>query len=237
MKRLLICSLLLNVLLVGAFAFGLRRLGGWAYFWQRLRHTESGNYANRKHLFAQLPEQAGALILLGDSHIEQCEWHEWQLDTTRPVLNRGIVGDGVDGLLARLDADVLRHRPAQVVVCIGTNDLLFGRRAEDIAARYREIVQRIRQGAPQAGLVLVSVLPVNNTVKKSGLEKAQVLALNEHIRRIAGEWSIPYLDLHAALADGDGNLSEKFTADGVHLNGAGYAVWQHNLAPILSEHQ
>lgn len=232
MKRLLIFSLLLNLLFLGAFAFGLRRLGGWKYTLHRLRHSEAGPYAHRKSLFAQLPERAGAIVLFGDSQIEQCEWREL-LGDTLPVLNRGIVGDGVDGLLARLDADVLRHRPAKVFVCAGANDLLFGRSAAEIEGRYRELAQKIRRAAPQAKLILTSVLPVNNTVKNTGLENVAVRALNEKIRRIAGETDASYLDLYTQLTDAEGNLAAKFTEDGLHLNGAGYLVWKKTLEPFL----
>lgn len=234
MKRWLLISLLINLLLLASVYYGVRRIGGWRYLLQRVQHDESGPYANRHDQFARLPERSGAVVFAGDSHIAQCEWHEW-LGDDPPVLNRGIIGDGVEGLLTRLDSDVLRFQPSRIIVCIGVNDLFFGKKTEDIAPRYRELVQKIRSGAPQAELLLVSVLPVNNRVRDTGLDNARVKALNEAIRKIAGEWALPYLDLYSELADADDELAAKFTADGVHLNGTGYAVWKHNLAPFFQK--
>ncbi|MCC7507503.1 MAG: hypothetical protein IT259_19505 [Saprospiraceae bacterium] len=234
MKRWLILSLLLNaVLLVGILA-GIRRGGGWRYLFKRLQYGESGLYANRQDQLARLPEQPGAIVFVGDSQIEQGEWHEW-LGDQPPVLNRGITGDGAEGVLARLDTDVLRQKPSKIVLCVGVNDLFFGKKPDEVAALYRRLVQGLRQGAPQADLLLVSVLPVNNQVRNTGLDNAQVRELNAAIRQIAGEWAVSYLDLYGPLADADGRLAAKFTADGVHLNGLGYGVWKHNLASYFNK--
>lgn len=222
MKRVLLFSLSLNVLGLLAFAWGVRRLGGWRALMSRARNDIPGYYANRLDLFSRLPERPGAVVLVGDSQIQQGEWHEWLGDS---VLNRGIAGDGVDGVLRRLEPDVLRHRPSRIVVCVGVNDLLYRKTPEQVAGRYGELVAKLRQDAPQARLVLVSVLPVNNAIRRSGVDNAPIRALNEKIRALAERNGAAYLDLYALLSDPEGNLQERFTADGIHLNGAGYAVW------------
>lgn len=234
MKRWFLISLCCNILLLFAAGLAVRRAGGPTYVLNRLQNGESGLYANRQDQLARLPEQTGAIVLVGDSQIEQGEWHEW-LGDQPPVLNRGISGDGVEGVLKRLDTDVLRQKPSKIVLCVGVNDLFFGKKPEDIAVQYRALVQAIRQGAPQAQLMVVSVLPVNNQIRSTGLDNAKVCDLNAAIRQIAGEWAVPYLDLYSPLADAEGRLAAKFTADGVHLNGLGYGVWKHNLAAFFKE--
>ena len=44
----------------------------------------------------------------------------------RPVINAGIPGNTTQDALARLDRDVLAHRPDIVLVTLGGNDLLKG---------------------------------------------------------------------------------------------------------------
>jgi lysophospholipase L1-like esterase len=230
-RPFLIFSLLLNLLLAGGIAFMLHRLGGWKYALHRFRSDEAGLYAHRKSLFEQLPEKKGSIVFLGDSQIEQCEWRELCGDTL-PILNRGITGDHVDGVLARLP-ETLRHRPSKIFLCVGVNDLILGKPMLEIEGRYRQIVQQIRRETPDAQLFVQSVLPLNNKVKRIGIENGNIRDLNLRLAQIAEEYAVPFVDIHAQLTDAQGNLAAKFTDDGLHLNGAGYLVWKKNLEPFL----
>lgn len=235
MKRLtkttLLFSLFLNFALAGGMAFMLHRLGGWRYALHRFQHDEAGLYAHRKQLFAMLPARPGGIVFLGDSQIEQAEWREMFGDTL-PIQNRGIVGDHVDGLLARLP-DVLREKPAKIFLCIGANDLLLGKPMVEIEGRFREIVQRIRRETPEAQLFVQSVLPVNNAVKHIGIENETIHELNRRLAGVAKEYAVPFTDVNALLLDASGNLAAKITEDGLHLNGMGYMVWKKALEPYL----
>ncbi len=221
-------SILLNLLLlIGVFVL-VNRMGGWTYAIYRLRHDVAGLYHHRTELFAQLPVRPGAVIFLGDSQTEQCEWQELLYPTSSVVLNRGIVGDYVTGVLARLD-EIARHQPTKIFLLVGINDLLFGKTPEDIAPAYRELVATIRKRTPDSELFLLSVLPVNNGIKKVGVENGVIQQLNTQIAQIAKEYAVSFIDLDAELMDADGNLSAKFTEDGIHLNGAGYAMWKRKI--------
>jgi len=228
----LLISVALNLVLAGALISTIIRLGGWRYAIYRLRLDETGLYAERKSLYQVLPDKPGAIVLLGDSQIEHCEWRELFGDTL-PVLNRGISGDHVDGIWARLD-DVLRNRPCTVILCVGVNDLLFEKPVRAIVKRYEEIVARIRLEAPEAKLLLISILPVNNEVKHIGLDNAEIRALNERIVKIANDNQAVYIDLHPKFVNGTGNLLPEYTDDGIHMNGAGYLIWKNALEPFLS---
>jgi lysophospholipase L1-like esterase len=230
MKRrlLLWISLLLNVFLLLCFWMAIQRLGGWNYTLFRLQQDETGLYHSRKQLFERMPTQQGAVIFLGDSQTEQCEWQEFlHLDSVL-VLNRGIVGDHVDGVLARLD-EITRHKPSKIFLLVGINDLIFGKKTEAIAITYRNIVASIRNATPDSELFLQSVLPVNNTLKKTGVENSGIAQLNTEIAQIAKAYALPYLDIYAELTDASGNLSPQFTEDGIHLNASGYLAWKNKI--------
>ena len=221
-------SLLLNALLLLCLWVAVQRLGGWNYALSRLRHDEAGLYKSRKQLFEQMPVQTGAVVLLGDSQTEQCEWQEWlQLDSVT-VLNRGIVGDYTAGVLARLD-EIVRHKPSKIFLLVGVNDLIFKKKPEDIALIYKEIVATIRSKTPNSELFLQSVLPVNNTLKKIGVENETIRQLNTEIAQIAKDNALPYIDLYSELTDTAGNLSPGYTDDGIHLNARGYLVWKKRI--------
>ncbi|HND87124.1 MAG TPA: GDSL-type esterase/lipase family protein [Saprospiraceae bacterium] len=223
MKRLLFLSILLNVLLLAGMVFSLQRLGGWKYMLTRLGNPMIGQYHHRQELFERLPAQRGAAIMLGDSQIEQCEWGELLSGDSLRVLNRGISGDYVAGVQSRL-AEVLRHQPRSIYLLVGVNDLFFQTLPGEVAAQYRELVQRIRRESPNTELVLMTLPPVNNQLRNTRLQNTDIQALNAQIVQIAHDYALRCLDLYPLLTNASGNLSARFSEDGVHLNGAGYAV-------------
>ena len=231
MKRFLIFSVFLDVLLISGIFFAVNRLGGWKYALYRLRFGESGLYAHRKSLFERMPDRPGAVVFLGDSQIEQGEWQEMFSDVPN-VLNRGISGDNVDGVWERL-GEVMRHKPVKIFLLVGVNDLFRGNTLPDIEKKYRDIVQRIRREQPDAQLVLTSLLPLNGGIRSLPADNAAVQALNARIAQIARDYALPYLNLYDQLTDARGNLSAQFTADGIHLNGLGYLVWKKQVEPYL----
>lgn len=233
-RYLLWPSLLLNVLLLIGVYVLINRMGGWTYALYRMRNDVAGLYHHRTQLFAQLPVRQGAVIFIGDSQTEQCEWQELLYPNSAVILNRGIVGDYVTGVLARLD-EIVRHKPAKIFLLIGINDLIFGKTPEEIIPAYRELVATIRKRTPDSELFLQSVLPVNNSIKKIGVENETIRQFNAQITQIAKEYAVPYIDLYSELTDADGNLSGQFTEDGIHLNGAGYLMWKKQILRVSHE--
>jgi len=225
-KYFLFFSLIANVFFLFAIVYGVQRLGGVQYAWYRLRHSEAGLYEHRKQLFEQMPVAPGAIIFLGDSQTEQCEWREWlQWDSNLAVLNRGITADHTAGIQARLP-EVLRHRPSKIYLMVGINDLLFGGSPAETARRYRALVQTIRRESPATILVIQTLPPVNNTLKKMSVSNTEIQSLNTELIALAHEYALPLVDLYVPLCDYAGNLSKKFTEDGLHLNAEGYRVWK-----------
>ncbi len=228
-----IFSLLLNLFLAASIGFIVQRLGGWKFAWHRFSTDESSLYVHRKSIFSMLPDKTGSIVFLGDSQIQLGEWREFFGDSL-PILNRGISGDHVDGVARRL-TDVLRNRPSKIFLCVGANDLLLGKPQPEIENRYREIVQTIRRESPDAVLVLNSILPINNEVKNLHLENSEIQKMNARIGQIAREFALPMIDIFSPLTDSQGNLAQKFTEDGLHLNGAGYLVWRKQLEVFLKK--
>lgn len=183
--------------------------------------------AMRRAQFEQLPLPEGRVLFLGDSLTEQGLWHEWFPEL--PTLNRGISGDTVGEVRARLDSAV--HAPVAISLLVGTNDLSGIGRSRDvtaIAAEFRELVEELRRRAPEARLVVNSVTPRKATFAD------QVRALNHEYAAIARDADATWLDLWPVLSDGAGSLRAQFTGDSLHLNGAGYAAWVEVLRPLLT---
>ncbi|GIF13781.1 GDSL-type esterase/lipase family protein [Actinoplanes teichomyceticus] len=182
--------------------------------------------AQRRRMFDAMRPPTARVVFLGDSITEHGWWDE--LFPELPTVNRGIGGETTSDLLERLDDAI--QSPLAVSLLIGTNDLHGPRRGRDIsgiAQRTEHIVRRIRQRAPEAPLLLNSVLP------RTGFA-ARIKQLNEHYRRIAADNGAVYVDLWPTFADQNENLRREYTKDNLHLLPAGYLAWAQVLRPHLA---
>ncbi len=178
--------------------------------------------------FERISPPPGRIVFLGDSITDQGAWDGWFPEL--PTLNRGISGDTVAGVRARLGTAL--NDPTAISLLIGTNDLGgmgTSRKVDDIASQFDDLVGAIRDAAPCASLFVNSVMPRT---------KAMVSTIAELNRRYATSTErvgATYVDLWPALAAADGALRDEFTADHLHLNGAGYAAWVDVLRPYSAE--
>ncbi|MGA6222070.1 GDSL-type esterase/lipase family protein [Streptomyces umbrinus] len=187
------------------------------------------NQRMRVSQFETLGAPSRKVVFLGSSIVEGGQWEEWfpELET----LNRGVGGNTVDDLAARLDSAL--NDPQKIVLLIGTNDLrdlVEPSAADEIAVRMERLVARIRAAAPAAPLYINSVLP------RARIYADSICALNKHYARIADETGAAYLDLWPALAGPDGAIRPEFSLDELHLTGAGYRAWTEVLRPHLRPH-
>ncbi|MFE5837565.1 GDSL-type esterase/lipase family protein [Arthrobacter sp. NPDC056493] len=181
----------------------------------------------RRDQLTRLPLPPGRVLFLGDSITEQGMWHEWFPSV--PTLNRGVGGDTVQGVRQRLDSAV--NQPRLISLLIGTNDLggLGTIKPPALAAQFSDLVVALRVLAPESVLVINSVMP------RTPHFAPTIRDLNTRYQDIAIREGARFLDLWPVLAGPDRGLKPEFTADNLHLNGAGYGAWTKALAPVLDE--
>jgi len=182
--------------------------------------------SSRASQLALLPLGPEDLVFLGASLVEHGEWSE--LLPGRSVRNRGIAGDKVGDVLARL-APIVAAGPRAVFVMVGLNDVFAGTPPARIEQLHRELVQRLRAGAPATRVVLMTLLPVRRPGAEGRAVNATIDEVNAGLARVADEAGCLLLDLTPAFRDEDGQLRAGFTRDGVHLNGPGYQAWRRVL--------
>jgi lysophospholipase L1-like esterase len=195
------------------------------------------HYTNRVRAFREQNEVFQNVVLLGDSITEGFDVPK--LLPGRRVLNRGIgadvignalPGDDKRGILARLDESVFNCSATDVFLLIGINDLGSGRKPEVMEQGYRQILDRIKSESPRVRVHVQSVLPCSGRYAK---HNANVLDFNERLKKLAAEFGYDYLDLHALMTDGKGELRSEFTGDGLHLNATGYAPWKAEIERVM----
>lgn len=186
-------------------------------------------------LYELLPITGDDIVFLGNSITDGGEFHElFGMDN---IKNRGIRSDIITGVEKRL-GQVTGGKPRKIFLLIGINDVSHGHSVDRLAARYENLVKRIREESPETELYLQSVMPINNGFKRYknliGKEKT-IKAFNSHIREIADRHGARYVDLWPFLTDSRGNLNREFTNDGLHLNGRGYRVWTNGIKDLVKE--
>lgn len=171
----------------------------------------------------------GGIIFLGDSITEG-----FPIDVAFPdggVINRGIGGDVVDGLRERLDISLGDLEPRCLYVMIGTNNIWWAGPQENatLFERYGELFNDLHAMAPDADIVIQSVLPAGEAQEALN---PRVVEVNEGLRQMAEEHGFSYLDVHSIMVDSEGKLRSDYTVDGIHLTTAGYEAWIEYLFPV-----
>ena len=175
------------------------------------------------------------ILFVGSSLMEQFPIYELLLDQQLPytIYNRGIGGYTTQELLATMDDCVYDLQPDRIFINIGTNDLNAPDYTEEgLIARYREILDGIKEHLPQAEIFMMAYYPVNpevaenNPYMKEALKvrtNARVTAANAAVAKLAEEIGATFINCNAGITDEKGQLKAEYTIEGMHMYGDGYA--------------
>ncbi len=147
----------------------------------------------------------------------------------------GIGGHKSNQMLARLEKDVLRHKPDWMTLSCGVNDVWHGARGVDLPS-YKKNITAIVDKAQAAG-VKVMLLTSTMIREDQANDLNQKLApYNEFIRALAKEKKCLLADLNADMQAGlkkfpaDAPKGKQLTSDGVHMNKAGNIMMARGVA-------
>ncbi len=182
------------------------------------------------------------IVFLGDSITQQgagetgyVTLFRKAIETSRPdggirVIGAGISGHKVPNLEARLDKDVLAHKPGVVVIYIGINDVWHSQNGQGTSiAKFESGLRSLVKRCNDAGARVILSTPSVIGEKHDGTNDLDAM-LDEYSavgRTVAMESGATLLDLRAAfIADlREYNVANQtkgvLTTDGVHLNEAG----------------
>ena len=162
------------------------------------------------------------LQMLGDSLVEWGDWDEL-LPTIR-VINRGVAGEHVEELAARLTAEIeTAPDPDHILIMTGTNNLLMGNRF--FPAIFRSMMPRLSSLCPDAGITLNSLMPM----ALPGLS-VEIAAINKELRDVADQSDCLFLDMVPPYTEQCLPITRPcFLPDGVHISTLGYRVWANEI--------
>lgn len=173
------------------------------------------------------------IVMLGNSLTERGAWADILQDSL--VLNRGIGGDCVAGMTARLGA-IVAGKPRALFLMAGVNDLIFSKiTPEALLGQYERLLDAIRTASPRTTVFIQSLLPLDEAQNEEYFagKNARIEAFNALLRETARRRGLAYIDIRSRMAR-DGKMPAEYTVDGIHLNAAGYAVWSSVLRPYFA---
>lgn len=145
------------------------------------------------------------VVVAGDSLVHGTVGTDWVAALRRrsdcrglDLVNAGRNGDTCADLLERIGRDVLDRRPAEVVVMIGTNDLLGGAGPERYRERLGAIVEVLRTGS-RARIALASLPPFGEDPDSPSNQR--VRAFNAVVAELARGVGADYLPVHERMVE------------------------------------
>lgn len=138
------------------------------------------------------------------------------------VVNASVSGETTAGGLRRLPEDLRRHKPAVVVIALGSNDALRGQPVAGIGANLERMIRLARQARAQPVLVGMMIPP------NYGIDYAsQFQALYATIARKHGVPLVPF------LLEGLADKPDLFLADQLHPGASAQQRILDNVWPVM----
>jgi lysophospholipase L1-like esterase len=209
----------------------------------RMRADRNSHLAHQQ-LLAKAKSGGIDLYFLGDSITRRwgaTDYPDFLAHWTRTfhgwnAANFGWGGDRTENILWRLSNGELDGvNPKVIVLLAGTNNV--GKepgdeaRVKDVTRGLRAIVDKCREKAPAATIVLVAIFPRND----NPAVMPTIARINANLAAMADGKAVRFLDVNSKLADAQGTLFDGMMPDGLHPSLKGYEVWAEGLKPILTE--
>lgn len=195
--------------------------------------AQYGRYAGQNASVAE-PVEA---VFMGNSITDFWIADDPEFFARNGFLDRGISGQTTLEMLARFRRDVIDLHPKAVVILAGINDIAQNQGPIALENVFGNIVSMCELARfNRIRVVLCSVLPCARCAWRPEIEPAPLVArLNEMLRTYAAEQKIPYVDYHAAFADENGGLDERFSRDGCHPTLYGYTRMEPLVAAGINK--
>ena len=178
---------------------------------------------------AQSPPPRGGVLFIGSSSIRF--WDTLAQDFPGvPVINRGFGGSELRDSTWYADRIIVPYAPRQILIYAGDNDLNAGRTPQQLRADFIAFVERVRRDLPKAKIAYISNKPSPSRAQLLPVQRAANTLIAAEAKRLG----VDYIDIFTPMLDASGQPDESlFVEDRLHMNRAGYVIWQRAIAPYL----
>jgi len=129
-----------------------------------------------------------------------------------------------------IDEALQEKRFAKVYLMLGINELGTGN-AQTFIAKYKEVLDRIRELQPDAIIYVQAIMRVSKWRESKGdyVNNTAINERNAEIEKLADNKTVFFLDVNPYLCDETGYLHKDYTFDGVHLKAKYVEIWTKHL--------
>ena len=144
------------------------------------------------------------------------------------IINRGISGNRIVDLYARIKADVWNLQPDLLSVLIGVNDVWHeiehqnGVELDRFEKMYRFLIEDTKKALPGVTMMLCEPFVLKGTATTAKFDRfMEVYKYAEVVKKLAEEYGLYYLPLQETLTNTAGDNEAEYLSDGVHPAVAG----------------
>lgn len=182
----------------------------------------------------------GGTVFFGDSITELCDLEQYYPELDNKI-NSGICGITSDMLLHFIDEGVLKYRPRQVVIMIGTNDLgdTIGASPRDIALNVKEMVEIIHYNLPDCKIYLCGCIPCiekyhgYKAMKKGNRSNDALKMVFKEYKNVIRYDFVEFINVYPALCNKKGEPIENLFVDGLHITDEGYELLSSEIKKVI----
>ena len=128
-------------------------------------------------------------------------------------------------------AAAVKVRPSKVFIMMGANDIVCGLPNEILVEDYAAVLDSLLRGCPDVRLYCHSLLPSRGGAW--GVDNSDIRRVNGKLRELVEDRGCRWVDIHDLFLDGEGEMREEYTDDGVHLSPEGYMVWEKAIFELV----
>ncbi len=177
----------------------------------------------------------GYPILLASEYLKS---HKGKIE----FINKGVSGDRIVDLYARIKDDIINLKPDIMSILIGVNDVWHelsvqnGVEAQKFEMIYSMLIEEVKEALPDIKIIILEPFVLNGSGTEMYYDtfREEVQKRGAAAQRIAEKYGLYFVPLQKefdkASADGD---TAYWTTDGVHPNAAGHQLIKEELAKVV----
>ena len=159
-------------------------------------------------------------------------------------INRGVSGDRIVDLYARIKDDIINLKPDVMSILIGVNDVWHelscqnGVSADKFEKIYGMLIEEIKEALPDIKIIILEPFVLKGTGTEMYYDefRKEVAKRSAAAKNIADKYNLHFVPLQRKFdeASSDGDTTHWVT-DGVHPNAAGHQLIKEELAKKVYE--
>lgn len=165
------------------------------------------------------------IVFVGDSLVKRYDLGKYYEGMR--VVNSGVAGDKTTDILDNMEERIYRYNPSKVVILVGTNDY-NSLSNEEVVKNIGKMIDGIKKNRKYADIYVQSLYPVNKNVNDGESVRSRnnekIKDINTLLKKTCEDKKVEFINIFELLVDEDGNLTEEYTDDGLHINSDAYKI-------------